>query len=143
MQLATLFVKCRSWLVKMTVPSYSSKRLGQYLDGVDVQMIARFIENQHVGIAQEQPCQAEPGPLPSGQDGDRLLDMHTPEQHGTGNFENLLILLTLGSLPLEVTEHRFALREAGVNVLSIDADLATKAPADFPGQRLEGVDHRA
>ena len=80
MQVATRFVKCRSWLVKMTVPLYSSKRLGQRLDGIDVEMVARLVENQHVVVAQQQPRQAEPGALAAGEHRDRLLDVRAAEQ---------------------------------------------------------------
>ena len=47
-EVATRFMKWRSWLVKTTVPLYSKQGLGQRFDRVDVQVVARFVENQHV-----------------------------------------------------------------------------------------------
>ena len=43
---------------------------------------------------------------------------------------------------LKIVQNGLVLRQAGVDVLGVDADLAAVAPADFPGQRLEGVHHR-
>ena len=44
------------------------------------------------------------------------------------------------ALYLQVVEHRLLLRQAGVDVLGVDADLAAVAPADFAGERLERID---
>ena len=60
MQVATRFMKCRSWLVKITVPCRPGC-LGERLDGIHVQVVARFVEHQHVVIAEQEPRQAESG----------------------------------------------------------------------------------
>ena len=44
---------------------------------------------------------------------------------------------------MQVFQNGLLLRQAGVDVLGVDADLAAVAPADFAGQRLERVHHRA
>ena len=49
------------------------QRLGQRLDRVDVEMVARFVEHQHVVLAEQQARQAEPGPFAAGEDRDLLL----------------------------------------------------------------------
>ena len=64
--------------------------LGQGFDGIDVEMVARLVENQHVVLAQQQARQAEPGPLAAGQHGDRLLDVLAAKQEAPRDFENLL-----------------------------------------------------
>ena len=124
-------MKCRSWLVKMTVPCVFQQGLGKRVHRIDVEMVRRFVENQHVVVAQQQPRQTEPGALAAGQHGDRLLDVRFPEQQGAGHFENLLILLAEGGLLVKVVQNRLVLRQAGVDVLGVDADLAAIPPADF------------
>ena len=79
-------------------PLVLQQGLGQRLDGIDVEMVARLVEDQHVVIAQQQPRQAEPGPLAAGQHGDRLLDMRLAEQQRAGHFEDLLVLLAAARL---------------------------------------------
>ena len=107
MQVATLSVKCRSWLVKMTVPCVVHQGLGQGLHGIDVEMVRRFVQNQDVVIAQQQARQAEPGTLAAGENRDRLLDVRFAEQQGAGYFENLLILFAEGGLPFAGIRARF------------------------------------
>jgi len=65
------------------------------------------------------------------------------EQQGAGYFENLLIVLAESGLLVKVVQHGLALREAAVDVLGVDADLAAVAPAHVSRQRLEGVHDRA
>ena len=62
------------------------------------------------------------------------------EQQGAGHFENRLVLLAEGGLLLQIVQHGLLLRQAGVDVLGVDADLAAVAPADFAGERLERID---
>ena len=62
------------------------------------------------------------------------------EQQRPGHVENLLVLRAGRRVVFQVVEHASAFRQAGVDVLGVDADLAAVAPADFAGQRLERVD---
>src|SRR5205085_136875 len=88
------------------------------------------------------PSQAEPGAFPAGQHRDGLPDVRLPEEEGAGHLENFLVLLAPGRPLVQVLQHGLALREAGVDVLGVDADLAAVPPADLPSERLERVHHR-
>ena len=54
-------------------PAEAEQVLFQPLDGGQVQVIGRLVEQQQVGLADEQLGQRQPGALPAGQGGDRLL----------------------------------------------------------------------
>src|SRR5262249_22939741 len=114
-----------------------AERLRQRLDGINIEMVARLVPDQPVVGAQEQSRQTEPGALAPGQDGNRLLDVPLAEQEGARDFEDLLVLLAEDGLTAQILEHRLALRQAGVDVLSVDAYLAPMSPANFPGERLD------
>ena len=85
-------------------PLVVQQGLGQRLDGIDVEMVARFVEDQHVVLAQQQPRQAEPGPLAAGQDRDRLLDVGAAEQQRAGHVRDLLVLRAAGRRVFQVFE---------------------------------------
>src|SRR5262245_59009633 len=116
---------------------------GQGFDGVDVEMVARFVEDEDVVVAQEQDGQAEAGTFAAGEDGDGLFDVDAAKEQGAGHFENLLILLAAGGLAVEILKNSPILRQTGVDMLGVDADLTTVAPADFASQGLERVDQGA
>ncbi len=111
--------------------------VGEGVHGIDVEMVARLVQDQHVVVAQQQSRQTEPGALAAGQHGDGLLDVRPTEQQGAGYREDLLDLLPEGGLGVKIIEDRLVLREAGVDVLGVGADLAAVRPADFPGEGLE------
>ena len=46
-------MKCTSWLMKTSVPSYCWRRLDQRVDARHVEMRSRFIEKQQVGGLEE------------------------------------------------------------------------------------------
>jgi hypothetical protein len=118
------------------------QRFDEGIDGIDVEVVPRLVEDQHVVVAQQQARQAEAGALPAGEDGDRLPDVRPPEQESASDLKNLLVLLAKGGLTPQVFEDRPPLREAGIDVLGVDADVAAVAPADVPRQRLERLHHR-
>src|SRR5262249_28180798 len=93
--------------------------------------------------AQQKSGEAEPSSLTTRKHGDRLLDMRFAKQQGAGGFEDLLIFLAENRLLMEVFQNGFVLRQAGVDMLGVNADLAAVAPADIARQRLERVHHRA
>ena len=107
-------------------------------------MVARLVEHQHVVLAEQQPGQAQPGPLAAGEDRDPLLHLRRrgtagrrPGRESPGSSCRRPALYSRYSSTV------CSSRQAGVNVLGVDADLAAVAPADFAGQRLERVDDRA
>ena len=106
-------------------------------------MVARFVEHQHVVLTEQQSGQAEPGPFAAGEDGDSLLHLVAAEEQRAGQVENLLRLRARRRVVFQIVEHRLLSRQAGVDVLGIDADLAAVAPADFAGQRLQRIDDGA
>src|ERR1019366_2156222 len=81
--------------------------------------------------------------LAAGQHRDRLLDMRAAKEQSAGDFENLLVLFAKGGLLFEIAEDRLFLRQAGVDVLGVNPDLAAEAPADIARERLERIDHGA
>ena len=116
--------------------------LREGIDGLHVEVVARLVEHEHVGRAEQEPRQAEPGPLAAGQDGDSLLHGLAAKQHRTGHVEDPLRLRADGRLPFEVAEHRVTLGQARVDVLGVDADLAAVAPLHVARPRGKGIDER-
>jgi len=55
------------------------ERLGQRVDGVDVEMVARFVEHEHVVLAEQQSGEAQPGSLTTAEHGDRFLHVVAAE----------------------------------------------------------------
>ena len=86
------------------------QRFGQRFDRVDVQMVARLVEHQHVVLAQQQAGQAQPGPLAAGEHRDSLLHLLAAEQQGAGQVENRLVLGARRGVVLQIFEHAFAFR---------------------------------
>ncbi len=129
MQVATRFMKCRSWLVKITVPLYSNRASASASTVSTSKMVARFVEHQHVVLAEQQAGQAQPGPLAAGQHRDAFLHLFAAEQQRAGQVENRLVLGARGGVVLQIIEHGLLLGQAGVDVLGINADLAAVAPA--------------
>ena len=61
--------------------------LGQDLNGVDVKMVARLIEDQDVVLAQQESREAQPRPLATGENPDAFLDVASLEQQAAGEDE--------------------------------------------------------
>src|SRR5262249_3454109 len=116
--------------------------LRERLDGVDIEMVARLVEDEDVVVAEEQSREAKPGPLAAGEDGNLLLRVSAAEEKRAGDLQDLLIVLAASRLAMEVVEDGLVLGKARVDVLGIDADLATMAPAKVARQRLQRVDDR-
>ena len=68
-------------------PRMGDQRFGQRFHSVDVEVVPRFVENQEFVIPQQEPREAEPGPLTSREDGDRLFDVIPTEQQGPRHRE--------------------------------------------------------
>ena len=142
MQVATRFVKCRSWLVKITVPWYSSSASASDFDGIDVEMVARLVENQDVVVrSAASPARQSRARSPPDRTEIGFLTCAPRNSKAPATSRIFLILLAGGGLFLEIVENGLVLRQAGVDVLGVDADLAAVAPADFARQRLERIHH--
>ena len=106
-------------------------------------MIARLVEHEHVGAAQQEPRQAEPGTLAPGEHTDRLAQCGLAEEHRGCEIEDLLMLGRRRCCPLEVLKHRLPLIEAGVDVLSVGAHLTAMAPLHVASEWIERSHKRA
>ena len=63
MQLATRLREMPVMTREDDRPLIIQQGLGERLHGIDIEMVARFIEKEHVVLAQHEPCQTEvPGP---------------------------------------------------------------------------------
>ncbi len=117
--------------------------LGEPVDGVDVQVVTRFVENQDVVLAEQQSGQAKPCPFAPRQHGDPFLHRVAAKEQGPGDVEDRLDFSAGSGVVFQIVEDRLRLGQTGVDVLGIDADLTAIAPARFAGQRLERIDDRA
>ena len=113
------------------------ERLGERIDRLHVEMIARLVEHEHVEGAEQEPRHAEPGPLAARQHADPLLDRLAPEEHRAGQVENLLLLRARAGGPLQVGEHGVVRWQAHVHVLGVDTELAAVAPFRLACERRE------
>src|SRR5213079_376787 len=120
MQVATRFVKCRSWLVKMTVPSYSSRASARASTVSTSRWLPGSSRINTLWSLSNSPARQSRARSP-------------PDSTEMG----FLILLAAGRLLVQVLQNGLALREAGVHVLGVDADLTAVPPADLPCERLE------
>ena len=106
-------------------------------------MVSWLVEHEDVVLAEHQPREAEPGALTAGEDRDFLLDVGPAKQQRRRPVQDLLRLCPAGGRVFQVLVHRLILRQAGINVLGIDPDAATVAPANFAGERWERIDDRS
>ena len=56
------------------------KKVLQHRQGGHIQIVGRFIQQQHIGGADQQPTQMQPAPLPAGEPGHRLVLLGRREQ---------------------------------------------------------------
>ena len=108
---------------------------GEGFHGFDVQVVARFVENQNVVVTQQQPGHAHSCAFAAGQDADRLLHVSTSEQQGTGHVQAVLSCDAGHRVVFEVFQNGLVLRQRAVNVLSVRTDFETVAPLNFPFNR--------
>ena len=106
-------------------------------------MVARFVEDQHVGFPEQQCGHAKAGSFATAQDTNLFVDRGTTKQHGTGGVENHLILRPRDGFVFQVFEDCFVFRKAGVHVLGVGSEFAAVTPFDFPGHRRQGVHERS
>ena len=123
-------------------PFVGEESLGEGVDGLDIEVVARFVENENVEGPEEQTGHAEPGPLTAGEDLDLLLHRLAAEEHGAGEVEDLLLFRTDHRRAFEVAENGVGFGQARVDMLGVDSDLAAVAPLHLPFDRLERIDDR-
>ena len=123
-----------------TVPLYSQQRFGESFDSLDIQVVARFVEDEHVGGSQQQACHAEPRPLAPAEHFDLLVNVLVSEQQSPRHGQQILPRGVLVGDILQMLENRLPLVQAGVNVLGVGADLDAVSPLHGASQRIQGID---
>ena len=121
-------------------PLIFNERFGERFDRVDVEMVARLVENQDVVLAKQQTGQTQPGSFAAGEDRDPFFHFVAAEEQRAGQIENCLRLRAAGRVVFQIIQHGLLLGQARVDMLGIDADLATVSPTNFASQRRERVD---
>ena len=110
------------------------ERLGERVDCFHVEMVARLVEDENVERAEQEACEAEPGPFATGEHRHTLFDRLAAEEHRPGEIEDSLRLRADRRRPLQVRQHRVVFVEARVDVLGVDAEFAAMAPLHLAGQ---------
>ena len=123
-------------------PFVGEEGLGEGVDGLDVEVVARFVEDEDVEGPEEQAGHAEPGPFTAGENLHLLLHRLAAEEHGAGEVEDLLLFRADHRRPFEVAENGVGFGQARVDMLRVDPDLAAVAPLHLPFDRLERIDDR-
>ena len=62
MRVARRWRNARSCVTKTTAPAYSTRNVFEPRDRVDVEMVGRLVEQQHVGLGDERPRQQHAAP---------------------------------------------------------------------------------
>ena len=106
-------------------------------DGVDVQMVAGFVENQDVVFVQQNSGHAESGAFASGKYGDFLFNRRPLEQHCAGNLQNRLHRRSRQCVVIKIALHGFVWRKCRVDVLRVRADVTAVTPFHVAGNRGE------
>ena len=114
--------------------------LRQCLDRFDVEMVARLVEHQDVVRAQQQARHTQPGSFASRKHRDLFMDMRVAEQQRSQLCQDLLIGCSGVGLVFEVFEYGLILRQTGVDMLCVRADLASVTPTHFAFARCERTD---
>ena len=77
----------RSWVTTSTSRCRCGQVPGQPVDGLDVEVVGRLVEDQQLGVLEQQPRQRDPPPLAARQRPDRRIQpagqagqLHTAEQ---------------------------------------------------------------
>ena len=94
-------------------------------------MVARFVEDQDVALAEHHARHAQPRPLAPGEDRNLLVDVIASKQQRRSCVEQLLRLGPQRSVLFEVLENCLLIGQARVDVLGVDPDLTAVSPSNL------------
>jgi hypothetical protein len=85
MRVTTRSSSQRSWLTITTAPTYSSARnVLQPAAALDVEVVGGLVEEEKIGLFEQEFREAEPGLLPAGEGGDRCAELADRRSRGRG-----------------------------------------------------------
>ncbi len=114
-------------------PLYSTQGFCQRFDGVDIEMVAWFVKDQHVVAPQQQAPRGIAGHVRRRIEPKSDFSTCSPRNsRAPAEIENELRSSRRAGAMFKIFQHGFFLRQAGVNVLGVNSDLAAVAPATSP-----------
>ena len=139
MRVASRWRKVRSWVTNTTAPGIAREEILEPDDRVDIEMIGRFVEQQHVRLADERARQQH-APAPSARQGvdDRVRRQRQPRQHQVDVMlaQPLLVGLEMMRVPFgDDVEDRSIGRQR--HVLLEPRQAKAGLPPDGPGIRRQ------
>ena len=112
----------------------SDKGIGERFDGFDIEVVAWFVEDEHVRFSEEDGSHTQAGSLATAEDRDFFIDGGASKEHGSCDIEDSLVFGSWDRFVFQVIEDGLVFGQTGIHVLCIGGDFDSMSPSSFTAE---------